>query len=211
MGANAAANNVGDHTKVLDAAIEALPPRVAVGHRPGDDPASVVHQIRVRTDSAGNKSFANKCRERNVGFSVGTRRARSDDRYIEDIVEGFRWLGLDWDEGIEVGGPYGTYRQSDRFGRYREVAERFVDDGRAYYDFRSAEKLDGLRSRARREKKPPGYYIRRPPVATPKRGGAGQRPVSGGVVRFSTLATPWSSPIWSAVRCCSSRALSTIS
>ena len=119
-----------------------------------------------------------------------TDRVRSDDRYIDDAMEGFRWLGLDWDEGIEVGGPYGTYRQSDRFGRYREVADQLVDAGRAYYDFRSAEELDGLRARARQEKKPPGYYIRRPTDSDPederRRLAAGER----GVVRFSTPGRP---------------------
>ena len=119
-----------------------------------------------------------------------TDQARSDDRYIEDIVEGFRWLDLDWDEGVEVGGPYGTYRQSDRFDRYREAAESLVESGRAYYDFRSAEELDELRARARREKKPPGYYIRRPrdsdPEAQRRRLEAGER----AVVRFSSPGRP---------------------
>ena len=119
-----------------------------------------------------------------------TDQARSDDRYIDDIVEGFRWLDLDWDEGVEVGGPHGTYRQSDRFGRYREVAEQLVDAGRAYYDFRTAEELDELRARARREKKSPGYYIRRPPDSDAEDGrrrtAAGER----GVVRFSTPGHP---------------------
>lgn len=119
-----------------------------------------------------------------------TDRARSDDRYIEDVVEGFRWLDLDWDEGVEVGGPYGTYRQSDRFDRYSEAAEFLVDNGRAYYDFRSAEELDELRARARREKQPPGYYIRRPPGSDPeeqrRRVASGER----AVVRFSTPGRP---------------------
>ena len=119
-----------------------------------------------------------------------TDRARSDDRFIEDIVEGFRWLDLDWDEGVEVGGPHGTYRQSDRFDRYREVAESLVDDGRAYYDFRTAEELDRLRARARREKKPPGFYIRRPAGSDPedqrRRLAAGE----SAVLRFSTPSRP---------------------
>ena len=119
-----------------------------------------------------------------------TDQARSDDRYIEDIVEGFRWLDLDWDEGVEVGGPYGTYRQSDRFDRYREAAGSLVESGRAYYDFRSAGELDELRARARGEKKPPGYYIRRPPDSDPEdqrqRLAAGER----AVVRFSTPDRP---------------------
>ena len=50
---NAGANNVSDHKEVLDAAVEALPDRVGLGHRPGDDPRLVVHPVRVRTDSAG--------------------------------------------------------------------------------------------------------------------------------------------------------------
>ncbi len=88
--------------------------------------------------------------------------ARSDERYTDDIVAGFRWLGLDWDEGVEVGGPYGSYRQSDRFDRYREAADRLISLGRAYHDFRTPQELEGLRAKARSEKKPPGYYIRRP-------------------------------------------------
>ncbi|MCY4369619.1 MAG: glutamate--tRNA ligase [bacterium] len=119
-----------------------------------------------------------------------TDQARSDDRYIEDIVEGFRWLDLDWDEGVEVGGPYGTYRQSDRFDRYREAAGSLVESGRAYYDFRSAAELDELRSRARGEKRPPGYYIRRPPDSDPedqrRQLAAGER----AVIRFSTPGRP---------------------
>ncbi|MEX0945974.1 MAG: glutamate--tRNA ligase family protein, partial [Acidimicrobiia bacterium] len=45
--------------------------------------------------------------------------ARSLPEYERDILDGFRWLGLDWDEGPEVGGPHGSYRQSDRFDRYQ--------------------------------------------------------------------------------------------
>ena len=119
------------------------------------------------------------------GSTTPTRLGPTTD-ISEDVVEGFRWLGLDWDEGIEVGGPHGTYRQSDRFGRRREVAERFVEAGRAYYDFRSAEELNELRARARREKKAPGYYIRRPPDSGPEDGRRRMAAGDRGVVRFST-------------------------
>ena len=47
---------------------------------------------------------------------------RNAPEYHEDIVSSLRWLGLDWDEGVEVGGPHAPYRQSLRFDRYREVA-----------------------------------------------------------------------------------------
>ncbi len=100
--------------------------------------------------------------------------ARSEERFEEDILEGLRWLGLDWDEGVAVGGPHGTYRQSDRFERYRQVAAELVAAGRAYYDDRSPKELDELRRRAQQEGKHPGFYIRRP-----------DREATAGVIRFS--------------------------
>ncbi|MCY3653171.1 MAG: glutamate--tRNA ligase [bacterium] len=111
--------------------------------------------------------------------------ARSEDHYIADVVEGFRWLGLDWDEGVEVGGPHGTYFQSDRFGRYQEVTDRLIEAGRAYHDFRPVEDLETLRARARAEKKPPGYYIRRPADSDPEADRLRIRRGEKAVVRFS--------------------------
>lgn len=87
---------------------------------------------------------------------------RSTPEFEEDIKLGLRWLGLDWDEGVDVGGPHGTYRQSDRFDRYRAVADDLVQRGLAYRDGRSVEELEELRARAQREKLHPNYYIRRP-------------------------------------------------
>jgi glutamyl-tRNA synthetase len=82
---------------------------------------------------------------------------RSRDEYLEDIVEGLRWLGIDWDEGIEVGGPHPSYRQSQRLGRYQEVAAQLVASGWAYYDFTAAEDLEELRSKAAAEGRSPVY------------------------------------------------------
>ncbi len=100
--------------------------------------------------------------------------ARSETEYEEDIKEGFRWLGLDWDEGVDIGGPYGTYRQSDRFEHYREVAHDLVERGLAYFDSRSPEELEELRQRAVGEKKHPNTYIRKP-----------EKPATSGAIRFS--------------------------
>jgi glutamyl-tRNA synthetase len=83
--------------------------------------------------------------------------ARNDPQYQTDIVEGLRWLGLDWDEGIDVGGPHGTYRQSERFDRYREVAHQLVSAGHAYYDLASPEQLQELRAAAQAAKRSPVY------------------------------------------------------
>ncbi len=89
---------------------------------------------------------------------------RSKKEFEDEILGSFRWLGLDWDEGIEVGGPHGTYRQSDRLKRYEDIAEGLVASGHAYYDDRSPDQLEELRRRAQSEGRHPGHYIRRPEV-----------------------------------------------
>jgi glutamyl-tRNA synthetase len=94
-----------------------------------------------------------------------TDRERSTAEFEDEILGSLRWLGLDWDEGIGVGGPHGTYRQSDRLERYQEVAHSLVSSGAAYYDDRSTEELESLRQKAQKEGKHPGHYIRRPDTA----------------------------------------------
>jgi glutamyl-tRNA synthetase len=95
-----------------------------------------------------------------------TDRERSTIEFEEDILDSLRWLGLDWDEGVEVGGPHGDYRQSSRYERYQEVASSLVASGAAYYDNRTSDELEQLRQRAVAEKLHPAHYIRRPERAT---------------------------------------------
>ena len=59
---------------------------------------------------------------------------RSTPEFEEDIRDNLTWLGLDWNEGIGVGGPHGSYRQSERFERYKQAAEELVEKGIAYQD-----------------------------------------------------------------------------
>ena len=66
---------------------------------------------------------------------------RSTDENTQIILRAMRWLGLDWDEGPEVGGDYGPYWQTECLPLYREAAERLVAEGKAYYCFCSPEKL----------------------------------------------------------------------
>ena len=63
-----------------------------------------------------------------------TDRERSTKEYEDTIMSGMQWLGLDWDEGPDTGGPFGPYRQSERLSTYREAAERLLDEGKAYRD-----------------------------------------------------------------------------
>ncbi|HEU4895756.1 MAG TPA: glutamate--tRNA ligase [Acidimicrobiia bacterium] len=89
---------------------------------------------------------------------------RSTPEFEDEILGSFRWLGLDWDEGVEVGGPHGSYRQSARLDRYAELATELVESGHAYYDDRTPDELEALRQRAQGEGRHPGHYIRRPEV-----------------------------------------------
>lgn len=95
--------------------------------------------------------------------SDDTDEARSTDEYQDDILDHLRWLGLDWDEGIVVGGPHGTYRQSDRYERYADVAHRLVREGRAYYSFATPEQLDEFKRSARESGTSPAYDGSREP------------------------------------------------
>lgn len=76
---------------------------------------------------------------------------------VEGIMESLRWLGLEWDEGPEVGGPYGPYFQSQRLDLYQEHARRLVRDGYAYYCFCTPERLEWVRQEQRARGEPPGY------------------------------------------------------
>jgi glutamyl-tRNA synthetase len=114
--------------------------------------------------------------------SDDTDQARSTDEFQEDILEHLRWLGLQWDEGFEVGGSHGTYRQTDRFERYREVTRELLESGDAYYSFASAEQLQEFKKRARDAGTSPAYDG----SMEPEKGEISRRMLDGdtAVVRF---------------------------
>ncbi|MCP3860264.1 MAG: glutamate--tRNA ligase, partial [Phycisphaeraceae bacterium] len=89
--------------------------------------------------------------------SDDTDEQRSTSEYAADILDSMRWLGLDWDEGIEVGGSQGGYRQSGRLARYQEVADQLVEKGSAYYSFATPEQLDAFRNQTRAAGVAPSY------------------------------------------------------
>ena len=69
------------------------------------------------------------------------------------IIEAFQWLGIEFDEGVHIGGPYGPYRQSDRKALYRQYADQLLAGGWAYYAFDTSEALDAKRKEYEAEKK----------------------------------------------------------
>jgi nondiscriminating glutamyl-tRNA synthetase len=82
---------------------------------------------------------------------------RSEARYEDQLIADLKWLGLDWDEGPDVGGQYGPYRQSDRLEIYREHAERLLSERKAYLCFCTEEDLQKERDRATAEHRQPIY------------------------------------------------------
>ena len=83
--------------------------------------------------------------------------ARDSEESYEALLGALRWLGLTWDEGPEVGGPYGPYRQSQRLELYADVARRLVEGRFAYPCYCSAQELEAQRELAKQHNRAPGY------------------------------------------------------
>ncbi|MDD5509974.1 MAG: glutamate--tRNA ligase [Dehalococcoidales bacterium] len=127
--------------------------------------------------------------------------ARKVDDALEAILEGLKWLGLDWDEGPEVKGDYGPYFQSQRLSLYREAAERLIRQGDAYYCYCSSQRLKEMREEQARRKQPPGYDRRCRNLSEAERA---QKEAEGitPVVRFKTPlegSTRFNDLIWGEV------------
>ena len=124
-----------------------------------------------------NYAFARRHSGQFVLRIEDTDRKRSNPASEGMIFDALRWLGLEWDEGPDVGGPHGPYRQSERSEIYREHAERLVESGAAYPCFCTADRLKALRAEQRDKKLPIGYdgHCRSiPPEEARKRRQAGE-------------------------------------
>jgi glutamyl-tRNA synthetase len=86
---------------------------------------------------------------------------RNQAEYEQAIYDGFHWLGLEWDEGPDVGGRFGPYRQSERLDTYRLMAHRLLESGAAYRCYCTPEELEVERQAARAQHRPRFKYSRR--------------------------------------------------
>jgi glutamyl-tRNA synthetase len=86
-----------------------------------------------------------------------TDKERVTNEYIQRAIDTLKWLGLNWDEGPEVGGPNGPYLQSERLHIYKEWSDKFLASGAAYHCYCSAEELEAERERQRAANVAPGY------------------------------------------------------
>ncbi|MFH1572743.1 MAG: glutamate--tRNA ligase [Acidobacteriota bacterium] len=120
---------------------------------------------------------------------------RSRPEYEAGLVADLRWLGLEWDEGVDAGGPWGPYRQSDRYGTYREFARRLLDEDKAFRCFCAEEDLQQSRREALAGGQMPRYSgacRNLPPGEAERRQQAGEPPavrlrVRDGAVGFDDL------------------------
>jgi len=119
-------------------------------------PTGQLHVGNART-ALFNWLFARQARGVMVLRIEDTDVERSEARFESQLLDDLKWMGLDWDEGPDVGGPYGPYRQSDRLATYREHAERLLSEGKAYLCFCSQEELERDRAEKLASQLPPVY------------------------------------------------------
>src|ERR1700704_6656731 len=129
-----------------------MPPRV----RFAPSPTGYLHVGGART-ALFNWLYARRHGGTFVLRIEDTDAERSSWEMVAGIVDGLRWLGLDWDEGPDVGGPHAPYRQSERSAIYRDAAERLRQSGGAYRCFGTSERLAELRAFQQAAKQAPGY------------------------------------------------------
>ncbi len=130
----------------------AAPVRVRIAPSPTGDP-------HVGTAYIGLLNYL-YARQRGGQFVLrieDTDRARFVATSEQEIFDSLHWLGLTWDEGPDVGGPYGPYRQSERTEIYREHVQLLLDNGTAYRSFETAEELEAMRRSQLAAKLPPRY------------------------------------------------------
>ena len=129
---------------------------------------------------------------------------RSTRASEQGILDDLHWLGLGWDEGPDVGGAHGPYRQSERLDLYRSYATELIEHGHAYYCFCSADQLESDRRAAMDAGRPPKYAGRCRDVPLDRARAETRRPArppsSGSACRN---AATWRSRMWCAAWCSS--------
>jgi glutamyl-tRNA synthetase/nondiscriminating glutamyl-tRNA synthetase len=129
-------------------------PKVRVRFAPS--PTGHLHVGNART-ALFNWLFARKTCGTMILRIEDTDVERSQTKYEELLMADLRWLGLDWDEGPDIGGPYVPYRQSDRLEIYREYAEKLLRERKGYLCFCTEDELQKEREKATTEHRQPIY------------------------------------------------------
>ena len=126
--------------------------RVRIAPSPTGDP-----HVGTAYIALFNYAFARKSGGKFILRIEDTDRTRSTLESEAAILRALRWAGLQWDEGPDVGGPFGPYRQSERFELYKTHAQMLIDRGTAYRCFCTPERIEELRQKQKAEKQNTGY------------------------------------------------------
>ncbi len=119
-------------------------------------PTGQPHIGNIRT-ALFNWLFARRHGGRFIVRVEDTDQTREVPGAVDKILESLRWLGIDWDEGPEVGGPFGPYFQSERLPVYQEAADYLTEQGHGYRCYCSPERLAEMRKEQQLKKETPGY------------------------------------------------------
>lgn len=119
-----------------------VPPSVRVRIAPS--PTGHLHLGTART-ALYNYLYARRNKGTFVFRLEDTDELRSQENYTADIIDGLKWLGLNWDEGPDIGGPYAPYRQTQKIDHYTEVANKLINRGNAYFSYETPEELAALK------------------------------------------------------------------
>lgn len=122
-------------------------------------PTGFPHVGNIRT-ALFNWLFARHCGGKFIVRIEDTDQSRKVEGALESILGSLKWLGLDWDEGPEVGGPYGPYFQSERLLLYRSHAQELIERGHAYKCYCSSERLAQMRAEFAQRKEAARSYDR---------------------------------------------------
>jgi glutamyl-tRNA synthetase len=127
-------------------------PRLRVAPSPTGDP-----HVGTAYMSLFNLAFARQQGGTFVLRIEDTDRARFREDSEQQVFDTLHWLGLQWDEGPDVGGPFAPYRQSERLDTYQPYVERLLAEGKAYHCWCSTERLAEMRDKQQKLKQPTGY------------------------------------------------------
>ena len=122
----------------------------------GPSPTGITHLGSART-ALYNYLLAQRTGGQFLLRIEDTDQKRYDPEAEDDLITSLKWLGLQWDEGPDVGGPYGPYRQSERKELYQQAARQLVEQGDAFYCFCSKEKLEQDRQEQQKNNQHPRY------------------------------------------------------
>ena len=107
-------------------------------------PTGALH-IGTARSALFNFLFAKKNGGKFILRIEDTDKERSEQRWTDDIINGLKWLGINWDEGPDIGGNFEPYKQSQRVGIYKKYLEKLFEDKKVYYCFCTEDELESKR------------------------------------------------------------------